>query len=146
MPYLRRLVLLLTISTSLLLVTIHLLHISRPHQSEPLHPVLTQEEAEKQFRYLKTYDHPPPAAPIGIPNAEYADRLAHGGGPPVAPGKDDVLPPAAPAQAPAPPPNDRDEMARKLYGKLPPSKMAPPNSTAWHGDRNLWKVKDALGT
>lgn len=135
MAYLRRLVLLLVISTSILLVTMHLFHISRHHNNaEPLHPVLSKEEAEKQFRYLKTYDHPPPAAPIAIPNPEYADKLAHGDSKPAPPTQDDVLPPA----------NDRDELAKKLYPKLPASRIAPPNATAWHKDKNLWKVKDAL--
>lgn len=135
MPYLRRLVLLLTLSTSILLVTIHLLHFSRPHHaSEPLHPVLSKEEAEKSFDYLKKYDHPPRPA-INIPTPEYADKLAHGNEKPAPPKKEDVV---------APPNNDRDELARKLYGKLPASKIPPPNSTAWHQDKNMWKVKDAL--
>lgn len=135
MPYLRRLVLLLTISTSILLVTMHLLHMSRTRHADPLHPVLSKEEADQQFKYLKEYDHPPPANPIVIPSPEVADKLAHGDAKPDPPKKEEVLPPA----------EDEDILLRKkLYGKLPPNKIPPANATAWHKDRNLWKVKDAL--
>lgn len=132
MPYLRRLVLLLTLSTSILLVTIHLLHISRPRHTEPLHPVVSKEEAEKSFNYLKQYEHPKPP-PMAIPKPEYAANVAYGNEKPKAPTKDDVF---------VPPP--QDDASKKLYGNLPQSKIAPPNATAWHRDKNLWKVADAL--
>lgn len=174
MPYLRRLLLLLTLSTSILLVTVHLLHFTRPRHQEPLHPVITKEQAEKNFDYLKQYDHPTQQEDLSIPNPEYAARIAFGKDPPRPPTKDDVHVPEQdlkqqkqstqqndqkdqkkPAEQKTPAesnPESKEQKETKVEPKPMPklkskpdmSKVAPANATAWHKDKNLWKVGDAL--
>lgn len=177
MPYLRRLLLLLTLSTSILLVTVHLLHFTRPRHQEPLHPVITQEEAERNFDYLKQYDHPTQKEDLSIPSPEYAAKIAFGKDPARPPTKGDVYVPEqelkdqkqSTQQKDQKPQKDQKEPTEqktpndskpesseqketkpepkpmpKLKPKPDTSKVAPANATAWHKDKNLWKVADAL--
>lgn len=174
MPYLRRLVLLLTLSTSILLVTVHLLHFTRPRHQQPLHPVITQEEAEKNFDYLKQYEHPTQQQDLSIPNPDYAAKIAFGNDPPKPPTKEDMHIPEQDLKEQKQSTQQKDQQDEKvsteqqdpkvskleskeqketksepkptpeLKFKPDMSEVAPPNATAWHKDKSLWKVTDVL--
>jgi outer membrane biosynthesis protein TonB len=135
MLYLRRLLLLLTLSTSILLVTIHLLHFSRSRHQEPLHPVVTKEQAEEDFNYLKEYDHSKQQEDKSVPNSGNTAKIALGKEPAKPPKKEEVqVPPEQKKPKPGPKPGPKPDL----------SKVAPANATAWHKDRNMWKVGDTL--
>lgn len=124
----------------MLLLTIHILHISSPHLTQSIieQPVPPKVESDESLDHPKQHDRPPKQPDIAVPNPDYAARVTYG-------------------REPATPPTDKDvhvpspeEAAKLTFGDRKPRpakpdmvRIAPANATAWHKDRNLWRAADA---